>query len=351
MRGGEKVLEEILGIFPDADIFTLICDRNAISDKIKSHRIKTSFLQAIPGIFGTYRNFLPLFPAAIGSFNMKGYDLIISSSHCVAKSVKPGKGSKHFCYCHTPMRYAWDQFHNYFSPEKNGGLKYALISFIMPFLRKWDRATAGRVDHYMANSTAVQGRIKKYYGRESTVVHPPVDTDFYTPGGDKEGYCLMVSALTEYKKVDSAAMMFRGIPGERLVIIGKGPLLQKIKNEAGPNILVRGYCSNEEIRDAYRKAKVFIFPGEEDFGITMAESLACSTPVLAYEKGGSRDIVEEGATGEFFDGTKEGFIKTLEKISNRMYDKKGMRESSLRFSKKDFRENFTGFLRKNGINI
>jgi glycosyltransferase involved in cell wall biosynthesis len=346
MRGGEKVLEQILQLYPDADIFTLICDKKKISPAIAGHKITTSFLQNIPGIFASYRNFLPLFPAAIESFDMRGYGLIISSSHCVAKGVKPGNNAHHACYCHTPMRYAWDQFPNYFSPKRNGRVKYALIASIMPGLRNWDVKSSVRVDEFMANSTAVKDRILKYYARQSTVVHPPVDTDFYTPAGEKGDFYLMVSALTEYKKVDYAVDIFNKLPDKKLVIIGGGPLLKSISARAKSNVTVLGYQSAESIREHYRRAKAFIFPGEEDFGITMAESLACATPVMAYYKGGSRDIVTDGITGEFFDGSADGFIKTLEKMGNKRYDDKKMRDSALAFSEKNFREKFSGFIKE-----
>ncbi len=202
MRGGEKVLEELCGLYPSAEIFTLICDRERISDGIKAHKIHTSFLQAVPGIFKTYRNFLPLFPAAIESFNLSGYDAVISSSHCVAKGIKAPDPAKHICYCHTPMRYAWDQFDAYFSPERSGRLKYAFISAIMPGLRKWDVKTAARAGYFIANSQHVEKRIQKYYGRQSDVLYPPVDTEFFTPAGVKEGFYLMVTALNEYKRPD-----------------------------------------------------------------------------------------------------------------------------------------------------
>jgi glycosyltransferase involved in cell wall biosynthesis len=347
IRGGEKVLFSILDIFPEADIFTLICDNGKMNDRIKKHRITTSFLQNIPGIFSSYRNFLPLFPAAIESFDVTGYDLIISSSHCVAKSIRPAKGAKHLCYCHSPMRYAYDQFHNYFSVKRNGLLKYAAISAVMPFLRRWDQGTVQRAGYFIANSSRVQERIKDYYGRESTVVHPPVDTAFYTPGGNKEDFFLMVSALTEYKKIDWTAGVFKSLPDKKLVIIGDGPLYGAIKDSAAPNIKVLGRKSDEEIRDYYRRARAFILPGEEDFGITMAESLACGTPVLALNRGGSRDIVEEGITGEFFDGSAAGFIKALEKIGNNRYDDKKMRESAERFSAESFDRKFRRFLNDN----
>ena len=349
IRGGEKVLEQILQLYPEADIFTLICDKDKMPPGILKHKIHISFLQSIPGIFKTYRNFLPLFPAAIESFNMKGYDLIISSSHCVAKGIKPGRGAKHVCYCHTPMRYAWDQFSNYFSPGRNGFLKYSLISAIMPYLKRWDVLTSSRVAGFMANSNAVKDRIKNYYDRDSTVVHPPVDTNFYTPGGVKEDFYLMVSALTEYKKVDYVAGLFNRMPDKKLVIIGGGPMLKKIRAMAGPNITLPGYKSAGEIREHYQKAKAFIFPGEEDFGITMAESLACATPVLAFHRGGSRDIVTAGVTGEFYDGTDDDFIKNLEKIGNKRYDDKKMRQDALNFSEEKFRGNFKSFLRSSVV--
>ncbi len=351
IRGGEKVLEQILLLFPESDIFTLICDKEKIPPEIKRHSITASFLQHIPGIMKSYRNFLPFFPAAIESFNLKGYDLIVSSSHCAAKSVKKPEGAVHFCYCHTPMRYAWDQFPNYFSPERNGKLKYAIISAIMPFLKEWDKKTSSRVDYYMANSSAVKGRIRDYYARESEVVCPPVNTDFYTPGGVKEDFYLMVSAMTEYKKVDYAVDIFNRLPDKKLLIIGGGPLLDGIRKKAAANIDVAGYRTDVEIRDAYRKAKAFIFPGEEDFGITMAESLACGTPVLAFNKGGALDIVTEGLTGEFYDGTSGDFIKTLEKMNGKRYDVEKMRASALRFSIDNFKHNFKAFLAKNGALI
>jgi glycosyltransferase involved in cell wall biosynthesis len=349
MRGGEKVLLSILELFPGADIFTIICDRASMDERITRHKITTSFLQGIPGIFSSYRNFLPLFPAAVESFNLKGYDLVISSSHCAAKGIKPPSPGVHACYCHTPMRYAYGQFNNYFSVERNGALKYAVISAVMPSLRRWDTAASKRVGFFMANSSAVKGRIMECYGRQSSVVHPPVDTDYYTPGGVKEDFYLMVSAMTEYKKVDWAVEIFNSMADKKLVIIGAGPLLDKIRGMAGPNISVLGRRSDSEIRDHYRKAKAFIFPGEEDFGITMAESLACATPVLAFNRGGALDIVTEGETGSFFDGSREGFIKALEKTGNNRYDDKKMRENAEKFSLAAFRENFTRFLGENSL--
>ncbi|HNZ30074.1 MAG TPA: glycosyltransferase, partial [Candidatus Goldiibacteriota bacterium] len=254
MRGGEAVLESILDIFPDADIFTLVCDRDAVSEKIRKHKIHTSFLQKIPGVFKSYRNFLPLFPAAIESFNLKDYDLIISSSHCVAKSVKHNKSIKNFCYCHTPMRYAWDQFDNYFSREKNGALKFALISAIMPHLRRWDAKTSGRVSRYIANSNHVKKRIEKYYNAPAEVIYPPVDTNYYTVNHSqkREDFYLAVSALTEYKKIDFLVDAFLKMPKEHLVVIGTGPMLAQLEKKAqgNKNIHFLGKVPRDIIRDA-----------------------------------------------------------------------------------------------------
>ncbi len=349
MRGGEKVLEEILKLYPQAEIFTLICNPEKVSALIRSHKIHTSFLQGVPGIFKSYRNFLPLFPAAIESFNLKNFDTVISSSHCVAKGVKAPDPKRHICYCHTPMRYAWDQFGAYFSPERTGRLKFSLISAVMPGLRKWDVRSAGRAGHYIANSNHVRKRIEKYYGRSADVLYPPVDTEFYTPGGEKGDFYLMVSALNEYKRPDLCVEAFAQMPERKLKVIGSGPLLEGLKKGAPANVEFLGYKSNDEIRENYRKAKAFLFPGEEDFGITMAEAASCGTPVIALDRGGSLEIVIEGKTGEFFDGSVEGLIKTIEKREKRGYDVKEMRASGLRFSAENFRKGFMNIMEKAGI--
>ncbi len=354
MRGGEKVLEALCGMFPEADIYTLICDSKKISEIIKSHKIRTSFLQRFPGIYKYYRNLLPVFPFAVERFNLKTYDFIISSSHCVAKGAIPAKGAFHACYCHTPMRYAWEQFDQYFSPGKSGRIKFFLISKIMPYLRTWDIESSGRVNYFIANSENVKERIKKHYGRDAQVIYPPVDTDFYNPGSPqakKENFFLMVSALTEYKKVDFAINLFNKLQNEKLIIAGTGPMLKKLKKliKYG-NIEMAGYKTDEEIRDYYRRAKAFIFPGEEDFGITMVEAQACGTPVLAFFAGGALEIVKEGITGEFFDGTEEGFIKKLEKIKNKSYDLKDMIDNAAKFSKENFKNKVKEFLAEHKVN-
>ncbi len=352
MRGGEKVLEAILDIFPEAEIFTLIYNKEKISEKINKRKIHTSFLQKIPGIFKSYRNFLPLFPAAIESFDFSNFDLIISSSHCVAKGIKKPKNIKHFCYCHTPMRYAYDQFDNYFSEKKNGKVKYFLIKKIMPFLKKWDIKTASRVDFFIANSENVRNRIKKYYNREAEVIYPPVDTDFFTPDEKlkREDFYLMVGALVEYKNPDFVVKIFsEKLKDKKLIITGNGPMLDYINKIKGENVSVYQDVKDEEIRDYYRRARAFIFAGEEDFGMTMVEANACGIPVLALNKGGALEIVKEGETGEFFNGSEEDFILKLEKIDKKLYDIKAMRENALKFSKEKFKLKFSEFLKRNEV--
>jgi|DewCreStandDraft_4_1066084.scaffolds.fasta_scaffold02806_3 glycosyltransferase involved in cell wall biosynthesis len=352
MRGGEKVLEVLLDIFPDSEIFTLICNKREISDKIRSKKIHTSFLQSMPGIFKYYRNFLPLFPFAIESFDLKGFDLIISSSHCVAKGVKVPKNILHFSYCHTPMRYAYDQFNNYFSLQKNGKIRFWLIKNIISQLRKWDIKTSDRVDEFIANSDNVKQRIRKYYNKEATVIYPPVDTDFFTPDENikKQDFYLMVGAFVEYKKPDFVIKIFSDyLKDKKLIVAGNGPMKNYLDKIKGANVKIITNATNEEIRDYYRKAKCFIFPGEEDFGITMVEANSCGTPVLALNKGGALEIVKQGITGEFYDGTEEDFIKKLENIDKKLYDIKSMRENAGRFSKEKFIFSFKDFLKRRNI--
>ncbi|MBP7792327.1 MAG: glycosyltransferase [Candidatus Goldbacteria bacterium] len=352
MRGGEKVLQALLDVFPDAEIFTLISNKKRISEKIRQKKIHVSFLQKIPGIFKNYRNFLPLFPAAIESFDLKKFDLIISSSHCVAKGAVRGKNAVHVCYCHTPMRYAYDQFGNYFSEEKNGKIKYFLIKKIMPALRNWDVKTSARVDYFIANSENVRQRIKKYYDRESEVIYPPVDTNFFTVDDKvkREDFYLLAGALAEYKKPDFVVKMFsERLKDKKLMVVGNGAMSDYIEKIKGENVILRKDATDEELRDYYRKAKAFIFAGEEDFGITMAEANACGTPVLALNKGGALEIIKEGDTGEFFDGTEEDFIKKLVKMDKTLYDVKKMRENALRFSEDKFIFSIKEFLKRRNL--
>ena len=303
MRGGEKVLEAIAALHPQAPIYTLFHFAGSVSPALESHPIHTSFLQRAPALRRHYRRYLPLFPTAVESFDLDGYDLIVSSSHCVAKGAIPGPHAYHVCYCHTPMRYAWDQRHAYFPPGR--GPISLLRALVLAALRTWDAGTAPRVDRFIANSRFVAARIRRYYGRDADVLAPPVDVEFFTPGADLEHddrsrrkYALAVAAAVPYKRLDLAvaACAKLRIP---LRIVGGGPEERQLATGAG-NVQVLGRVDDDELRELYRGARFLVQPGVEDFGISAVEALACGTPVVALGTGGVRDIVVDGEHGALY---------------------------------------------------
>jgi glycosyltransferase involved in cell wall biosynthesis len=297
MRGGEKVLEAIAGIYPDAHIFTLVHVPGAVTPQIEARRIHPSFIQRLPAAGRLYRHYLPLFPVAVEQFDLEGYDLVVSISHCAAKSVIRAPGARHLCYCLTPMRYAWDQFEEYFGAARVGRLGEAAYRPVMSWLARWDAATAHRADRFVAISRYVAARIARYYARSADVVYPPVDTGFFFPdGSDPAPSALVVSALVPYKRIDLAieACAQAGIP---LRIIGDGPELARLKRLAGPGVTFSGWIPAEEIREAYRRAGVVLLPGVEDFGIVPLEAQACGRPVVAVAEGGALETVADGVTG------------------------------------------------------
>jgi glycosyltransferase involved in cell wall biosynthesis len=305
MRGGEKVLEAFCNLFPDAPIHTLLHLKGKVSPLIESHPIRTSFLQRMPLAAKRYRHYLPLFPRAAESLKLPPADLVLSSSHCVAKGVKAPPGATHVSYVHTPMRYVWDLYEDYFGPGRGG-----LARWVMPFFRgglqRWDVRTAASVDHFIANSAHVAQRIKRHYGRDSTVIHPPVEAERFAPVEEPEDYYLVLSALAPYKRVDLAVRACTRL-GYRLKVAGTGPEEARLKELAGPKVEFLGWQPDEALPELYAKARAFIFPGEEDFGITPLESMASGRPVVAFGKGGALETVmgtggTEGrpATGRFF---------------------------------------------------
>ena len=335
MRGGEKVLELLCEQYPDADIFTLFHRPGSVSPTIERHRIRPSLLQYLPYARAHYRTLLPLYPFAIEQFDLDGYDLVISSSHCAAKAViAPGR-ARHLCYCHSPMRYAWDQFDAYFGPAAKGHLASRLFYRpIMARLARWDAATASRVDRFVANSRHVAGRIGRYYNREASIVYPPVDTTFYGPADvSPESHFLIVSALVPYKRIDLAIAACRQL-GAALRIVGDGPERERLERAADGSVAFLGALSNEAIREEYRRAMAIILPGEEDFGIVPVEAQACGRPVVAFGRGGALETVVDGETGVLFEEpTAASLAAALSRVAAMRIDGTRLRGHAEQFSR------------------
>jgi glycosyltransferase involved in cell wall biosynthesis len=364
MRGGEKCLEVFCRLYPEADLFTLLHIPGSVSPVIENRKIHTSFLQSLPFIEKKYRHFLPLMPWAIERLDLTGYDLVLSSSHCVAKGVIPEKDALHISYCYTPMRYIWDQYEQYFNRADSGLVTSTVMSFIAPYLRRWDVRSSKRVDEFIAISRHVQKRIKKYYQRESAMIYPPVDSEFYSPDDEKrEDFFLIVSAFAPYKRLDLAVEAFTEL-GYPLVIIGEGQSASYLRSIAGPNIEFKGWLSNEEIRSHYARCRGFVFCGEEDFGITPLEAQCMGKPVIGFAKGGlletviperqswkaETEISEEKIsqpTGVFFyqqtPGALISAIRQFEKIESQ-FDPEAIRNHALQFDVNIFSDRIREFI-------
>src|SRR5215204_1057250 len=322
MRGGEKVLEVVCGLYPDADIHTLFHWRGSVSAAIEQHHIHTSFLQHMPLARSQYRRYLPLFPIAIEQFDLDGCDLVISSSHCAAKSVVAPGRARHVCYCHSPMRYAWDQFDAYFGPERVGAVASRwLYRPILSRLARWDASTAHRVHRFVANSRHVAARIRQYYNREATIVYPPVDTVFYQPTAvSLESHFLIVSAFVPYKRIEIAIDACRRL-GAPLRIVGDGPDRERLQRMAGSDVTFLGALTDDQLRNEYQRAMALILPGEEDFGIAPVESQACGRPVVAFARGGALETVVDGETGVLFNElTADSLHGALGRVSRMRVD-------------------------------
>jgi glycosyltransferase involved in cell wall biosynthesis len=341
MRGGEKVLDALCEIFPGAPLYTLVRVPGSVSPRIEARPIHTSFVQRLPRPGRFYRHYLPLYPLAVELFDFSAYDVIISSSHCAVKSVKVPASAVHVCYCHSPMRYAWDQFDAYFGPAQVGKLTSRLMRPVMRQMARWDRATAGRVDRFLANSQYVAGRIGRYYNRRSTIVYPPVDTDFYTPDSrsSSRGF-LIVSALVPYKRLEVAIEACRRVTVP-LTIVGTGPEEARLRALAGPDVQFLGWQSDEQIRALYRSSAATLLPGTEDFGIVPVESQACGTPVVALNDGGAPETVSDGSTGVLVDRpSADAFADGLSRLLATPMDPAAARANALRFSRQQFIASF-----------
>jgi glycosyltransferase involved in cell wall biosynthesis len=300
-RGGEKVLEAICELYPDADLFTLVHEPSSVSPRIERHPIHTSFLQRMPGATRRYRHLLPLFPLAIERLDLRGYDLVLSSSHCVAKGIRPPPGARHLSYVHAPMRYMWDLYDDYFGPGRASLPVRAAARLVRPYLRHWDRHSSDRVDRFVANSHNVARKIAQLYGREAEVIHPPVELERFTSaplGQGSGGYYLCFGALAPYKRVDLAIEAF-GRLGLPLWIAGDGQDAQRLRRKLPSNVRWLGPVADDAVPELYRNARALVFPGEEDFGITPVEAQASGRPVIALGRGGALETVTPH-TGVFF---------------------------------------------------
>jgi glycosyltransferase involved in cell wall biosynthesis len=342
MRGGEKVLDAICELFPGAPLYTLVHAPGSVSPRIEARPIRTSIAQRLPDPGRFYRHYLPLYPIAVELLDLERYDLVISSSHCAVKSVIASGRAVHVCYCHSPMRYAWDQFDAYFGPDQVGPVTSAMIRPVMRRLARWDAATAGRVDRFLANSQYVAGRIRRYYNRGSSIVYPPVDTDYYTPDGRTTSSAfLIVSALVPYKRVDLAIDACRRI-GAPLRIVGTGPELARLQAVSGPDVEFLGWRSDEDIRQLYRSSAAVLMPGVEDFGIVPVEAQACGCPVVAFDAGGARETVVPGVTGTLVpEQRSEAFADALAAVLQTRFEPEALRTNALRFSRQQFLTSFT----------
>jgi glycosyltransferase involved in cell wall biosynthesis len=346
MRGGEKVLAAIGALFPEADLFTLIQAEGACQSITRGRKVVCSFLNDLPGVERYYRRLLPIMPWAIGQMELRGYDLVISSSHCVAKGIRPG-GARHICYCHTPMRYLWSQSPQY--ARHSGRVTRMGMASIAGYLKAWELRSAARVDAFIANSRNVAQRIGKTYGRTARVIYPPIDTEFFTPANvPREEFYLVVSALVPYKCIDHA-MEATARLGRPLRIVGSGPMLESLKKRAPKNVRFLGWVSDEKVREHYRRCRALLLPGEEDFGMAVVEATACGAPVIAYKAGGALETVVDwecgsaNATGILYEPqTVEGLTEALKRFESESakFNAHVLRNRAERFGPGNFRERF-----------
>lgn len=354
--GAEKVLEQILHIFPEADLFAVVdFIPEGKRDFILNKPVTTTFIQKLPKAKGKYRNYLPFMPIAIEQLDVSDYDLIISSSHCVAKGILTGPDQVHISYVHSPIRYAWDLQHQYLREAGlTHGMKSKIARLIMHYMRIWDTRTSNGVDYFLANSNFIARRIWKCYRRKADVIYPPVDIEKFTFSREKEDFYLTASRMVPYKKMDLIVEVFSQMPDKKLIVIGKGPDFEKIKKLAAPNVILMGYQPDEVLKDFMRRAKAFVFAAEEDFGITPVEAQACGTPVIAFGKGGSLETVrgygvKENPTGIFFYEQKipavKKAIEQFESISDKI-STEDCRKHAERFSISAFRTKFLTYVER-----
>jgi glycosyltransferase involved in cell wall biosynthesis len=345
MRGGEKVLLSLATLFPDAPVYTLLHVKGSVAPELEARTIRTSFVQRLPRVATHYRQYLPLFPAAAASLDLSAFDLVVSSSHCAVKAVRVRKGALHLCYCHTPMRYVWDRYDDYFGRERLSGAARVLVPRIAEALRAWDVATAPRVHEFAANSRYVAGRIRRYYDREADVIPPPVDTDFFTPAGVGTGeYDLVVSALAPYKRLELVLDAYRGT-GRALKIVGSGPEAARLRAIMPAEATLLGQVDDVTLRDLYRACRAVIMPGIEDFGIVPLEAMACGRPAVVFGEGGGVESVVPGETGVVFhEPTAAALRAAVDSLEGIRFNTSALRARAESYGRRVFESRFREFV-------
>ncbi len=362
--GSDKVVKAILDVFPDADIYTLVAKKEVCDELgIPWEKVHTSFIQKMPLGTKKHRAYLPLFPFAIEQFDLRGYDVIISSSHCVAKGVLTKADQLHICYCHSPIRYCWDMYNEYLEESHlDKGFKSWLVRLMLHPIRQFDAIAGSRVDYYISNSDYVGQRIRKTYRRAAKTIHPNIDISHFELCEDKQDYYLASSRLVAYKKIDTIIEAFNRMPDKKLVVIGGGPNLEAYRKLAKGNVTVMGYQPFDVLKEKMQHAKAFVFAADEDFGMIPIEAQSCGTPVIAYGHGGSLETVNGGKTGLFFyEQTPEaivGAVSRFEAMGSKPFAPKVCREWAEGFSEERFKREIREFVeekyenfKKNGINI
>lgn len=348
--GAEKVLKEINKIWPEADIFSLIDfldhhDRKVI---LNGKKAKTSFIQNLPFSKSKYRLYLPLFPIAVEQLDVSSYDIVICSSYAVSKGVLTHSNQLHVCYCHSPIRYAWDLYFHYLTESNlDKGLKSWIARITLHYIRNWDFISSNRVDYFIANSHYIAKRIKKVYRRDSKVIYPPVNVDGFEVGFVKEDFYVTVSRLVPYKKILLIVDAFNKMPEKQLFVIGSGPMLKEIQNRAKSNVKVLGQLPFDEMKSYLKRAKAFVFAADEDFGIVPVEAQACGTPVIAYRRGGVLESVIENETGVFFNEQTSDSLRNavaeFEMLLNN-FDPNKIRAHAEKFNTKVFSDSFRDYI-------
>jgi glycosyltransferase involved in cell wall biosynthesis len=341
--GAERVVKVLHETFPDAPIFTSIYDKKRMPPDFKDMDIRTSFMQFFPGIMKNYKPYLPFYPRAFESMKIKGFDVILSSSSAFAKGIKNEEGALHICYCYNPMRFVW-RYEDYIREEGLSPLIKAVLPIYLNRLRMWDVATSARVDHFIAISMAVARRILQYWGRDSEVIYPPVETSRFKISKDVDDYFLVVSRLKPYKKIDLVVDAFNAVK-KPLKIVGGGDHEGKLKQMAGPTVEFLGAVSDEELPDIYSRCRALIFPGEEDFGIVPVEAMASGRPVIAFAKGGALETVVDGNTGIFFDRqTPQSLIEAIDRFEKMEFDPQKIKAHAASFDREVFERRVGEFL-------